>query len=641
MSDVPVGQHALLSDCGAAGLVTAAGSVDWLCLPRFDSPPVLGRLLDEDAGHFLIAPSGGPWTSTWRYRGPGLVLETTWSGPEGELVVIDAMALGHRERGHELGHSAPGVLLRRVCCRRGSVPVRVEFAPRPEFGLVHPRLTPTAGGVIGSGAATILMLSTDATLDLRGANASTSRVLREGQEWVFALAQCDAWGPTPTPWTPRQIRRRLAGTEASWKSWSVLHQRYDGPLRELVHHSGVVLRGLTYARSGAVVAAPTTSLPEGVGSARTWDYRFTWVRDASMTLQGLFVAACPDEAGRFFAFLARAAGTQLDRGLDLQIMFGVGGERDLSEREVGHLAGWRHSGPVRAGNGAWNQRQLDVYGSLLDAAYTLRTQLGTLDAPTREFLVAAVDTAAARWADHDQGIWEMRGPARPYLHSKLMCWVALDRGLAMTDQLHASDRAAAWTAARDEVRASILEHGWSQQAGAYTQHYGSDALDASALLLAIVGFLPPDDPRLLATIDAIDHQLSDERGLLYRYRGGDGFDGPEGTFLLCTFWLAHALALTGQTDRSRDTLLRAAGYATELGLFAEQVDPATGELLGNFPQAFSHLGLVNAAHALAQAAPTHRTAHASATENWASPDSASPAQTRRQHPGPTKPRPKV
>ena len=369
-----------------------------------------------------------------------------------------------------------------------------------------------------------------------------------------------------------------------------------------MHHSGVVLRGLSYARSGAIVAAPTTSLPEGVGSGRTWDYRFTWVRDASMTMQGLFVAACPDEAARFFTFVARAAATQLDRGLDLQIMFGVGGERDLTEREIGHLSGWRGSGPVRSGNGAWSQRQLDVYGSLLDAAHTLRAQLGELDEDTRAFLAGAVDAAAGRWREDDQGIWEIRGAARPYVHSKLMCWVAVDRGLAMSGQLRpTAEQTAAWESARDELRDSILTHGWSEEVGSYTQSYGSAVLDASVLFMAVVGFLPPDDARLLATIDAIEHGLADERGLLYRYRGGDGFDAPEGTFLLCTFWLAQALAVTGQVRRSRETLLRAAGFATELGLFAEQVDTDTGELLGNFPQAFSHLGLVIAAQALADA----------------------------------------
>ncbi len=602
VSDVPLDQHALLSDCGAAALVTAGGSVDWLCLPRFDSLPVLGRLLDNDAGHFLIAPAAADCRATWRYRRSGLVLDTTWVCPEGELVVSDAMALGPRERGHELGRTSPGVLLRLVRCTRGSVSVRVEFVPRPEFGLVHPRLTSIPGGVVAEGGASVLVLSTSADLHLAEARATGTLSLAEGQEQAFALEQCDAWGPPAPPWKPRKIRRRLGATAASWQSWSGLHQRYEGPLRELVHHSGVVLQGLTYARSGAVVAAPTTSLPEGIGSGRTWDYRFTWVRDASMTLQGLFIAACPDEAGRFFSFLARAAATQLERGLHLQIMYGIAGERDLAERELPHLSGWRQSGPVRVGNEAWRQHQLDVYGALLDAAYTLRLQLTELDEATRHFLVAAVDAAATRWREDDQGIWEMRGPARPFLHSKLMCWVALDRGLLMAEQLRPDDhRAAEWTRARDEIRQAILEQGWSEHAGAFTQSFGSDELDASVLLMAIVGFLAPTDARLLTTIDAIEQGLSDEHGLIYRYQGGDGFDGPEGTFLLCTFWLAHALALTGQVVRARQTLDRAASSATELGLFAEQVDPTSGELLGNFPQAFSHLGLVNAAQALADA----------------------------------------
>ncbi len=603
MSDVPLGEHALLSDCTTAALVTAAGSVDWLCLPRFDSPPVLGRLLDQGAGHFLLAPATQEYTAVWRYRAPGLVLETTWSAPAGEIVVIDALAMGPHERGHDLGNSSPGVLLRTVRCTRGSVPVRVEYAPRPEYGLVHPRLADTDGAIVSHGGATVLVFSTELQMDLADGIASTTVILPNRHDLSFAVQQCDAWGPAPKPWTTRQIRRRLTDTEAAWRSWSVLHQRYDGPLRELVHHSGVVLKGLTYAR-GAIVAAPTTSLPEGVGSGRTWDYRFTWVRDASMTLQGLFIAACPDEAGSFFAFLARAAGTQLSRGLDLQIMFGVGGERDLSEHEVAGLSGWRDSGPVRVGNQAWEQRQLDVYGAVLDAAYTLRAQLGEMSEGTRLFLVAAVDTAASRWRTDDQGIWEIRGEPRPYLHSKLMCWVALDRGIALAELLHADDRVAGWSAEREQLHETILRRGWNDDVGAYTQFFGSDTLDASVLLLALVGFLPGDDPRLLGTIDAIEAGLGDERGLLYRYRGGDGIDAGEGSFLLCTFWLAHALAITGQVERSRDVLQRAAGFATPLGLLSEQVDTTSGELLGNYPQAFSHLGLITAAQALADAEST-------------------------------------
>jgi len=482
------------------------------------------------------------------------------------------------------------------------VPVHVEYAPRPEFGLIYPRLTLVSRGVLAEGGGTISLLSTDASLEVDGSMATGSVTLYQGEELTFALQQGDAWGPALKSWKPRRVRRRLAATESSWRSWSSLHQNYDGPLRDLVLHSGVVLQGLTYARSGAIVAAPTTSLPEGVGSGRTWDYRYTWLRDASMTMQGLYIAACPEESVRFFEYLARAAATQLDRGLHLQIMFGIGGERDLSERELSHLTGWRDSAPVRVGNDAWSQHQLDVYGAVLDSAYVLREKLTELDAPTRAFLVAAVDAAAAHWTEDDQGIWEFRGPARPFLHSKLMCWVALDRGVRLAEHLRVDDtQVSHWTSVRDEIRDTILERGWNESVGAYTQSFDSDELDASVLLLAIVGFLSASDERLTATIDAIERGLGDDRGLIYRYRGDDGFDATEGTFLLCTFWLAHALALVGQTDRARDVLHRAAACATDLGLFAEQVHPDTGELLGNFPQAFSHLGLVTAAQALADA----------------------------------------
>jgi alpha,alpha-trehalase len=621
MSDVALAEHALLSDCGSAALVTGTGSVDWLCLPRFDSAPVLARLLDDEAGYFLIAPESPEYRPTWRYLRHGLVLETTWTGPEGELVVTDAMALGAQERSHELGQSAPGALLRQALCTRGSVPVRVEYAPRPEFGAISPKLLTVTGGVEAHGGAGVVVLSTDKPMDIAGSDATMRRTLHEGHGLWFALQQHQATGDAsgspasaavPVPWKPRQIRNRLAATAATWRSWSAMHQHYQGPLAELVHHSGVVLQGLTFARSGAMVAAATTSLPEGVGSGRTWDYRYTWVRDASLTMQGLFIAACPDEVEGFFDFVAQAATSQLEIGSHLQIMFGVRGERDLAERLLPNLAGWRESGPVRAGNNAYGQLQLDVYGALLDAAYTMRKALHHMPEATRQFLVEAVDSAAALWRSDDQGIWEFRGPARPYLHSKVMCWLALERGLAMSEQLRPGDRAETWARTREEIRAAILSRGWSDKAGAYTQYFGSDELDASALQMAIVGFLPPKDPRLRATVEAIERGLSDQRGLIYRYRGGDGFDSTEGSFLLCTFWLAQALAFMGQFERSEVVLRRAAGYATELGLFSEQVDEVTGELLGNFPQAFSHLGLINAANALAQAERGHMPSPATA-----------------------------
>jgi GH15 family glucan-1,4-alpha-glucosidase len=365
-----------------------------------------------------------------------------------------------------------------------------------------------------------------------------------------------------------------------------------------------VLQALTFYPTGAIVAAPTTSLPEAPGGSRNWDYRYCWVRDASLTMDALWVAACPQEAARFFAYLSTAAASSLVRGAGLQIMFGVRGERDLSERVLPHLAGWRGSAPVRVGNGAWTQRQLDVYGELLAAVDRLRDEIGELDPATRAFLVAVADTAARRWTEKDQGIWEIRGAEQDFLYSKVMCWVALDRAIALADNLGAQDHVHGWQQTRDEIHAAVLREGWSDRAGAFTQYFGSDDLDASNLMMPIVGFLPATDPRVLATIDAIEAHLTDERGLVYRYdnHGGvDGLEGNEGTFVLCTFWLAQALALADRPERARQVFERVIAYLNDVDLLAEEVDPVTGELLGNFPQAFSHIGLINAAWAISEA----------------------------------------
>jgi alpha,alpha-trehalase len=325
------------------------------------------------------------------------------------------------------------------------------------------------------------------------------------------------------------------------------------------------------------------------------------VRDASLTMEALWVAACPDEANKFFTFLADAAASQLQRVMDLQIMFGIGGERDLSERELPHLAGWRGSRPVRVGNGAWRQRQLDVYGELLGAAQRLVDQLGELDPVTQRFLTAAADAAASRWREKDQGIWEIRGEPRDFLYSKLMCWVAMDRAIALAGQFGAEDRVRDWAAARDDIRTAIVERGWNERAGAFTQAFGSEDLDASNLMLAVTGFLPGDDPRMKATIDATVQRLTARRGLVYRYLAHDGLAGEEGTFLLCTFWLAQVQALAGDVDAAIATFERAIAAINDVGLLAEEVDPCSGEMIGNFPQAFSHIGLINAAWAITQA----------------------------------------
>jgi alpha,alpha-trehalase len=603
MDGLPIGDYALLSDCRCAALVSRAGSVDWLCLPRFDAPAVFARILDAAGGHFSVRPVD-EFDASRCYVDQTMALETTFRTAAGTAVLTDAMALGRNERGHDLGAGSPGVLLRQLACSDGEVEVEVSYAPRPEFGLIHPILEEVPGGLAARGGAGRLLLSGPTGppgFRVDGATATARLHLSAGQTVMFALQHAPMWEPPLPAWAAEEIAARLADTMEGWRSWSAIHQTYEGPWRDLVHHSGRVLQALTFAPTGAIVAAPTTSLPETVGGERNWDYRYTWVRDASLTMEALWVAACPDEADKFFGFLAEAAASQLQRGVDLQIMFGIGGERDLTERELPHLAGWRDSRPVRVGNGAWNQRQLDVYGELLGAAQRLVEQLGELDPVTRRFLAAAADTAAARWKEKDQGIWEIRGEPRDFLYSKLMCWVALDRAITLAPQLGAEERAAAWTAARDEIRAAILTRGWSEKAGAFTQAFGGEDLDASNLMLVCTGFLPGDDPRMKATIDATAARLTDEHGLVYRYLAHDGLAGEEGTFLLCTFWLAHAQALAGEVDQATATFERAVAAINDVGLLAEEVDAVTGEMIGNFPQAFSHIGLVNAAWAIAQA----------------------------------------
>jgi GH15 family glucan-1,4-alpha-glucosidase len=609
MPSIPIADYALLSDRHTAALVSRAGSVDWFCVPRFDSPSVFARLLDDDAGHFSVRPVEVPAGSSRRYLDGTMVLETTWVTSTGTLVVRDALATGASGSPHGLGSRAPRLLVRSLECPSGSVAVAVEFTPRPEYGLVEPLLQAVPGGVTARGGADVLALSCPVALVIGPRSATGTLTLRTGQRITLGLRHRTTSEPYPEPSGAGELEEALATTVQAWQGWSRQHQSYRGPWRGLVHHSGRVLQALSYQPTGAVVAAVTTSLPEKVGGGRNWDYRYSWVRDASFTLEALWVAACPDEAHQFFDYLAASSAGQVQGGRNLQIMFGVGGEHDLTERELEHLSGWRDSRPVRVGNGAWKQRQIDVYGELLGSAHRLVEQLNPDHpgaGPWREFLTACADTAAHRWREADQSIWEMRGEPRHFLYSKLMCWVALDRAIAMAGTLRAQDRVAKWRRAAGEIRDEILTHGWSDAAKSFIQSFGSTDLDASNLMIPIVGFLPATDSRVLATIDAVAERLTDSRGLVYRYRTGagdnaDGLTGQEGTFLLCTFWLAQALAVSGQVGRARTVFERAAQYANDVGLLSEEVDPDSGDLLGNFPQAFSHIGLVNAAWAIAQA----------------------------------------
>jgi GH15 family glucan-1,4-alpha-glucosidase len=593
----PVADYALLSDCNSAALVTRNGDVEWLCLPRFDSPSVFGRILDADAGHWTIRPAV-PYTTDRRYLPGSLVLETTFRTDGGVARLTDALAFAHGQRGHDLGLGAPHELLRLVECVDGEVEMTLELAPRPEYGLVRPlfRRTPDGGRTFGADR---LFVRTDVDVTIEDATMQGTFRLRAGESQGFSMGWAAVEDAAPEPTAPTDVAARIERIADAWRSWEDEHSVYDGPHRDLVRLSARVLKGLTYRPSGAMVAAPTTSLPETVGGERNWDYRYAWVRDASFTVEALYIGACSDEAEDFISFMTSSAGGRIMGDKPLQIMFGIGGEHDLTERTLGHLRGWRDSAPVRIGNGAWTQEQLDVYGELLNCLHLSQDKVGDLHPEIQRFVADLADAAARRWRERDAGMWEMRGEPQHHLSSKVLCWVALDRAVALAPKLGPHARTDAWTAERDAIREAILARGWSEARQAYAQAFDSDELDAAALLMPMYGFLPATDPRMRSTIEAVARDLTDG-GLVLRYRNeeglnADGLMGEEGTFVICSFWLVSALAMAGETERAEALFAQLSGYANDLGLLAEEIDTASGEQLGNFPQAFSHIGLIRAA----------------------------------------------
>jgi alpha,alpha-trehalase len=594
----PIASYGMLSDCSSAALVSRAGSIDWLCLPRFDSPAVFARILDPRAGHWSIAPLG-PFEAERRYLPGTLVIETVFTTQAGSVRLTDALAFADGQRGHELGLLAPHHLLRSLEGITGSVEVAVEIAPRPEYGLVRPLLRITDGGARTFGGPNQIAVSADAALAVEDATLRGAITLQAGERAGFCLAWAPPESPALDTCDPARVEAQIADTVEAWRSWEADHDIYQGPHRELIRLSSRVLKGLSYRPTGAIVAAPTASLPEEVGGERNWDYRYAWIRDASLTMQALYIGTCPDEAVDFVSFMTSAAGGGAGDEDALQIMYGIGGMHDLSERVLRHLRGWRDSAPVRVGNGAWCQTQLDVYGQLLDAIYLYRERLGDLHPEIQRFVAGLADAAARRWWGKDAGMWEMRGEPQHHLSSKVQCWVALDRAVKLAPKLGEHANAQAWAAERDRVREAVLTRGWSEKRGAFAQAFDSDELDASALLMPIVGFLPASDERMRATIEAVATDLT-EGGLVLRYLNApglnaDGLRGEEGTFAICSFWLVQCLALAGEVERAEQLFDRLASYANDLGLLAEEVDPETGELLGNYPQAFSHIGLINAA----------------------------------------------
>jgi GH15 family glucan-1,4-alpha-glucosidase len=602
-ASTPIADYGLLADCNGSALVDRAGSIDWLCMPRYDSAAIFARLLDPDAGHWSIRPVGAFETQR-RYIPGSLAIETTFRTDTGTVRLIDVMAAADGQRGHDLGFDAPHELLRAVEGVEGDVEMVMELAPRPEYGLIRPLIRLEDGGARTFGSGRISVRST-VPLEVEDATMSAEFRVRAGDALGFSMRWASAEDRMPAAATPaEEVRARIDATVEAWRSWEAEHDVYSGPHRELVRHSARVLKGLTYRPTGAIVAAPTTSLPETVGGERNWDYRFSWIRDSSLTLEALYIGACPDEAEEFVSFMTSAAGGRAGEG-SLQIMYGIGGEHDLSERSLDHLRGWRDSTPVRVGNGAWNQVQLDVYGELLNAMYLYRERLGDLHPEIRAFVADLADTAARRWQETDSGIWEMRGDPRHHLSSKVMCWVALDRAVALAPQLGEHAKTAEWTAARDGLREAILTQGWSEKRQAFAQSFGSDELDGAALLMPIYGFLPATDERMRSTIDAIARDLTED-GLVLRYRAdeglnADGLSGEEGTFVICSFWLVSCLAQAGEVDRAEALFEQLAGYANDVGLLGEEIDTANGEQLGNFPQAYSHIGLITAAYEIDKA----------------------------------------
>jgi len=592
----PIGSYGFLSDCHTAALVSFEGAVEWLCLPRFDSPSAFAALLDRGGGHFLLRPRGVIVPISRRYEPGTLVIETTWVTETGWVVVHDALTIAEWNAGGgdgrpDTAHESDRSLLRTMTCIDGEVEMEMECLPRFGYGVED---AVWRGGELGEARATAsdgteLQLTTDMDLSVEEGAVRGRLRLREDETGFCAVS----WGNDRLggPRSAPEALERLDSTEEFWRAWLRDGRFPDHPWRIHLQRSALVLKGLTYTPTGAIIAAPTTSLPETPGGERNWDYRFSWIRDSTFSLWALHTLGFDQEARDFMRFIVDVCH---DRP-DLQIMYGIGHERELTEKVLDHLDGYGGAKPVRIGNGAYDQRQNDVWGALLDSIYLHQKALrGKGTQADRELIRYQVEAAIEAWPHPDQGIWESRGEPQHYVSSKLMIWVAVDRGVRLAREIGRDDLADPWQEKADEFRAEVLERGVRD--GVFRQHYETDALDASLLLIPLFRFLPPDDPRVRATVEAIAADLT-EHGLVLRYRveeTDDGLHGDEGTFLICSFWLVSALSEVGECERARqlcERLLEAAGW---LDLFAEELDAGSGRHLGNFPQAFTHLALINA-----------------------------------------------
>jgi GH15 family glucan-1,4-alpha-glucosidase len=595
----PIADYAFLSNCHTGALVAPDGSIDWLCVPSFDSPSIFGSLLDRGAGSFRLAPFGINHPTSRVYEPGTNVIETTWRTPTGWAVVRDALTMGERLHGDMVTpHSRPPadedaehMLVRTVECIEGRVEVELVCEPAFEYGRAGAVWTAADEHVAdAAGGDQAVRLRTDLAIGIEGPRLRARHTLGAGERAFVALS----WeSGLETPDDAEDAFRRVDATARFWRAWLGRGRFPDHRYFDPIQRSALAIKGMTYMPTGATIAALTTSLPETPGGERNWDYRFTWMRDTTFTLRALHALNLDWEADEFMQFVADA-----EPGEDgaLQIMYGIDGRRDLTEHTLDHLSGYAGARPVRTGNGAFDQHQNDVFGAVLDSIllHTVRSQ--RLPARLWPIVESQVRCAIDVWRDPDQGIWEARGAPQHYVSSKLMCWVALDRAAKLADLRGYPDLATSWHATAEEIRGDILTNGVTD-AGVLRQHYGTDALDASNLLAAIFGFLPGTDERLRATVEAIARDLTED-GFVLRYHTDetdDGLSGKEGTFLICSFWLVSALAVIGDAQRARDLMDRLLRVASPLGLYAEEFDAATGRHLGNFPQAFSHLALIDAA----------------------------------------------
>jgi alpha,alpha-trehalase len=596
----PIANYGFLSNCHTGALVAPDGTIDWLCVPRFDSPSVFGGLLDRGAGGFRFAPFGINVPSHRIYEPGANTLVTSWKTPTGWVVVRDALTIGPR-RGEDtvtphtrppFDQDADHALVRTATCIDGTIEIDLVCEPALDYGRVPAEWTVSADRhrAEASGAGQALQLQTDMLLGIEAGRARARRVLRAGETVYCALA----WSAEALiPSSVEEASGQLEATTMFWRDWLARAAIPDHELGPLIQRSALTIKGLTYMPTGASVAALTTSLPETPGGERNWDYRYTWIRDSTWLLRALHYLLLDWEADEFMQFIA-----DLDRNEDggLQIMYGIDGRRGLTESVREDLSGYGGARPVRVGNGAFDQRQNDVFGAALDSVLLHSRRSQRIPRRLWPLVEAQAECATAVWREPDQGIWEARGEPRHYVSPKLMCWVALDRAAQLANIQGQADLAAGWAQTAADIKKDILEHGVDQR-GVLRQHYDTDALDASTLLAAIFGFLPADDPRLRATVGAIADELS-ENGFVLRYRTeetDDGLSGREGTFVICSFWLVSALVIIGETQPARDLMERLVKAASPLGLFAEEYDVETGRHLGNFPQAFSHLALVEAA----------------------------------------------